>query len=870
MDETTLKIAAAGLLHDIGKLVDEEVIPISEEYFRGNADLYMPYYDGHHTHRHALRTAAFVEYNREILPEEFNAPQWGQGDSFVNLAAGHHKPQTPLQWIIATADRISSGWDRATFEDYSKAVPWKDYRKTRLVPIFEYLLKDEKPLVAEDFCFVYPLKPADSKAIFPCLKENGEPRDEEQARAEYKVLLESLLRELQGLAHRAENIALWLEHFDSLLMRYATSVPAARAGRVMPDVSLYDHMRTTAALAVALYCYHRDQGSLVPEAIRDDQEKKFLLITGDFFGVQKFIFGESGEAKRYRSKILRGRSFAVSLFSELASDRLCRVLELPSISVVLEAAGKFTLISPNLAGCRAKMHQVENEINDWLVKIAFGEAAMGFVGTEAAPEDFVSGGFLDLWDRMSGELDWRKRQKLNMNEFGGAFSDYLDQFRNDLHHPLCPFCGKRPSHAKVEGSAAVAGVGSSCLICRDHIFLGENLVKKRQLAVVTPDTSIQDRRNALKAPIFEHYQLTFTTRYMGELAKTGQLLKLWNLQPMANGTSAAGITNKYINGYVPVYAKEDLYDPRIIDGAGEGADRETLLGQIEARAPKTFEHIARMALQLTPEGQVLLGTEALAALKADVDHLGMIMACGLPRGHYTLSRLATLSRQLNWYFTMYLPSLLAEDARYRNVYTVFAGGDDLFLIGPWPRMIELVGRLRTTFADYVSRNPEIHFSAGIILAKPHTPLGRLAEQTEIGLEKAKHSGRNSITVFSETVKWELFEALQEIKAELRRWLQEGVVSRGVVYRLNEFVAMAEKEARLRSRSRIHVRDMECLKWRALFSYMVERNVATEFKEEEERRKMMNDFSRVANWLDDHGGRLRIALWDVLYNLRRGG
>lgn len=122
-------------------------------------------------------------------------------------------------------------------------------------------------------------------------------------------------------------------------------IPAARVGDVVHDVSLYDHSRTTAAFAAALYLYHQATDSLNETAIRKGETEKFLLVSGDFYGIQDFIFSASGERQTHRSKILRGRSFAVSLFSELAADMLCRELGLPSSAVVLNAAGKFHLIT---------------------------------------------------------------------------------------------------------------------------------------------------------------------------------------------------------------------------------------------------------------------------------------------------------------------------------------------------------------------------------------------------------------------------------------------------------------------------------------------------------------------------------------------
>src|SRR5690606_40721724 len=61
------------------------------------------------------------------------------------------------------------------------------------------------------------------------------------------------------------------------------------------SVSLYDHSHTAAALATALWRYHHDRQddlelARTGMASRGDwDDKKFLLIQGDFFGVQSFI-----------------------------------------------------------------------------------------------------------------------------------------------------------------------------------------------------------------------------------------------------------------------------------------------------------------------------------------------------------------------------------------------------------------------------------------------------------------------------------------------------------------------------------------------------------------------------------------------------
>jgi len=140
---------------------------------------------------------------------------------------------------------------------------------------------------------------------------------------EYQKLFDGFIAELEELPH-GNTPKMWGQHFDSLLACFSSHIPAARVGGVIPDVSLHDHCRITAALAVPLYIYHRETDTLHRKAVQDQTPDKFLLVSGDFYGTQDFIFSSGGEQQRLRAKLLRGRSFAVSLYSELAADAFQR------------------------------------------------------------------------------------------------------------------------------------------------------------------------------------------------------------------------------------------------------------------------------------------------------------------------------------------------------------------------------------------------------------------------------------------------------------------------------------------------------------------------------------------------------------------
>ena len=864
MDDTVLKVALAGLLHDIGKMA-QEAMYATPEYLNANAGLYQPFFNGAHTHRHAVYTAAFIEQIEKLLPRQLNKAQWGLEDAFINLSAGHHVPETPLQWIIAMADRISSGWDREKFEEYNKAIAFQDYKKTRLLPLFEALLDEKK----KDYNWHYPLKEMSALNIFPISKEAALLSESSaQANQDYKQLFDEFIYALERLLHKDENIELWFEHFESLMLLYTSAIPAARAGKVVPDVSLYDHSKSTAALSAALYLYHRETQTLTVEAIRDRQQTKFLLIGGDFYGIQDFIFSDSGESGKSRSKILRGRSFAVSLMCELAADMICRGIGLPSTSMLLNAAGKFTIIAPNTKSARQAVAAAETSINEWLVRKTIGVNAFGVSIVEAKPEDFEAGRFVQAYESLSEAMAARKYHKFDPDKYAGVVEGFLDTFDNSLNPPLCPYCGKRPSSSRAEGRKKDQKDQSLCAICCDHIFLGENIVKKNRIAIARKDADIRGGQTKLLEPIFDQYQVAFIDGELGNLAEKGQLLKYWDISISDDGKVAADVTARFINGYVPVYTREDNYDDRILEGAADEKTKLDLVEAIRENRPKTFNHLACKARNPVPdEKKSYKGIQALGILKADVDHLGMLMTCGIPDRRFSLSRLATLSRQLHGFFCLYLPHLLKTNPAFRDIYTVFAGGDDLFLIGPWNHIIDLAEYLQERFKDYVCQNPHIHFSAGISLEKAHTPLIKMAANAEDALAAAKQAGRNRITLFGETATWEEFVSLRKISKTLENWRGGNFINNADLFRINRFIGMAALEKILLMEKEIHLDDMEALKWRALFRYSAERNVGKNISDKTKKDEAKKEFDKTAAWLGTYGGKLRIALWDVIYNNR---
>jgi len=124
-----------------------------------------------------------------------------------------------------------------------------------------------------------------------------------------------------------------------------------------------------------------------------------------------------------------------------------------------------------------------------------------------------------------------------------------------------------------------------------------------------------------------------------------------------------------------------------------------------------------------------------------------------------------------------------------------------------------------------------------------------------------------VTLFGETATWDKFTELRNIAKTIDQWRREELVNNAMLFRINHLIDLVTRAEELLREREIHRDDMECLKWRAMLRYTTSRNIGKQVKEETKKKEMQREFSRVAKWLEDHGSRLKIALWDVLYNNR---
>ncbi|WP_274571303.1 type III-A CRISPR-associated protein Cas10/Csm1 [Neisseria leonii] len=845
MLNATARVAFAAYLHDLGKFAERARLEVPEDKLQTHVQLYCSR-EGkpgrQYTHKHAAYTALAWDVLGQQIPDLVHGNMYpfadraaggDQTDSLLNVSAMCHTPETFLQGIIATADRVASGFDRETFEHYSHSndsalntggrQTGKNHYQVRLLSLFEQITLHPTARSLDhaglDYC--YPLKALSPKSVFPRRRDEVEPGDNERARAEYRDLWQGFLQALQAIpASHRQNWDLWLDHFDTLWQTYTHAIPAATAFGVKPEVSLYDHSKTTAALAAALWRWHEAEGQTGDAAAQtlknrsDWGVQKILLIQGDFFGIQNFIFASGSQTNKRAAKLLRGRSFQVSLFAELAALKVLRACHLPPVSQILNAAGKFMIVAPNTAEVRTAVEAVKREINDWFIAHSFGQVGMGLSVQAASCHDFVEKlRFAELVKQSFAVLEQAKLQRFDLTAAAPAV------LNADYSSGVCSYNRQLPAEMETEGVAAAR-------LSQDQITLGSLLTRQNRILVLPEGGKVHAGVHTVKLhlPVFGlHIAFTAeedTSGKFGRLAADGSLWRCWDfsLPETVNGSVWHGYARRYINAYVPHFADNDEWLMQKYSPVQEDIGQET----VKAAEPKTFNHLA-CEDRTSEDGQHFVGKVAIAALKGDVDNLGTIFQQGLQAP--TFAKMAALSRQMNHFFSLWLPAYCAE--HYPNIYTVFAGGDDFFLIGPWLQTQKLAAAMRQAFGHYVAGNAQISFSAGISITKPGLPLGRLAAGAEEALDAAKsfvhrqYGQKNSICVYSTGVSWHEWPEIEAAAGRIGELKEAYGLSSGFIYDMLQFCRAAGEErkgniaagmwrSRLAYRIRRYVNDNKCI------------------------------------------------------------
>jgi CRISPR-associated protein Csm1 len=724
MTEQTYLAALAGLMHDVGKLI-QRARPdpwTKPESFR---DEDMP-----------VHAAWSAEYIWQQVPEAWRGP--------VLHAAYHHKPganpaaDPGLSQLVALADKLSAG-ERSDLEQNEKAS-----FPMQLLSIFDQIRLNEKPPGGDKHYLPLAELALKEETLFP-----GGALPESDQRQAYQKLVDGLEKVSRyARENLSKSLPAYLEQMLAALQQTTWCVPSAYY-HSLPDVSLYDHSRMTAAIAACLSGWDPDPISAALGAVTREfsgkstpadrerlEQPALLLVGGDISGIQDFIYTLSANRA---ARTLRGRSFYLQLLTEAVLRFVLNRLEIPYTNVIFSGGGHFYLLAP--LNAETQLQDVQREITQKLLG-SHGTALYLALGWQKVPfSGFKKGRFALYWEQMHAQL--RRAKQRRYGELGEDLYDRLfaAQANSGNQQNLCGVCG-----IEAEDVRGIQEEGEEdlkvCGLCRSfYEQIGSRLANApfTVLGIKPP----VDAAGSTALDVLASFGMSVEVHRKDQRSFSPQAGAdysiAWSLDGEAIADTAWLVPHSHPMVRVNRYA----------------------VNQIPA---ESFDKLMEKAA----------GIKRLAVLRYDVDDMGEVFQHGFGIGEKntsTLARLSTLSFQLSLFFEGWVKQICRQTSP--DIYAVYAGGDDGFLIGPWQEVPGLAKSISDDFARFTGHNPDLHLSAGMSFIHGKYPIHQAARDAGRALAQAKgHNGKNAFEFLGHVWTWPKFADLVERKEAIENLYEQ--------------------------------------------------------------------------------------------------
>jgi CRISPR-associated protein Csm1 len=704
---------------------------------------------------------ADVALLRTLVQRHHESAAFREGLRVDDISDDHTRA---LARLVSRADNLSSS------ERGGRAATYQQFRTTALAPVFHRVQLLHAPaLPASHLPHAGIRDLEDEPPIFPRPGRQTPQEEVTQHIRDFGQAFVSLRDRLDW-----DDFRCIYGHLFSLLQMFTACV-ASDTQADPPDISLFDHLRTTSAIAACHYQHHAEAGTLTDQALKQPAGPRCVLLVGDLSGIQDYLFdiatvGAGGVARR-----LRARSFYLQMLAEVAGLKVLRAFGLPPANVLMACGGKFYVLLPVIPSLEGRLEALRRECDDWLLGRFHGSLALNLAWTPITDKEFGTGAeggsFSIALTRLHAQLAARKTRRLEgalVRESQWQEADFLrEPFPADAS--VCRACGRFPAaYASEEG-----GEPDVCRHCHQDLRLGRRLPRAEFVGFY--DRSLETGTEC------------FGWRFV--VAERADALPSRPLSVMRLNATDLGPVRGYPANF-RFLANHVPHDP-------------------DDATPWTFGDIA--AGRRLEEGEPAPGL--LAVIKADVDYLGQVFQDGLrreqPPGYDTPSRVAALSRQLDWFFSAWMQWLLSQE--FGRFYTVYSGGDDALLVGPRGEALALVQRLRKEFSRY-TENPELTLSAGIAVVKPRLPLVQAVRFADEGLERAKRAGRDRLSLLGCVLRWQELPLVEEAVNLLER----AAPPSAFLYRLLQFAGMWQRWRQ--------THDPMALRFQPLLAYTIARNL----------------------------------------------
>lgn len=740
-------IYLAALLHDIGKFyqrADTGSVATSKYIKQKVKDLEMvvlPSFNGTTTHKHALWTAQFIIENEAVIKNLIGSDLSDLRDrnSILQLSAGHHLPylqQSDLGKIIKEADSLSAGMDRDSelaLQDAQdeRESNWDAFKKKRMTSILETIGLSVGKLESKTDWSHLPVEPLTlSKDFFP-KKDFDLPPD-------YNKLWNDFNRDFKFI--QANTYKAFSETLLNLLFKYTSTVPASTIH--FADVSLYDHLKTTAALAVCLYDYYQEE---------EQSENPFLLIGADFSGIQTYIYQI---VSKYAGKNLKGRSFYLRLLSDAVVKYILKELNLYQANVIYNSGGSFYIIAPNTKDTRTKLDVITKTIEEKVFEAHGSNLFVALDYIEMSKDTLMNQKGENI--NKSWEELFKKRDLKKFHKFSHLIENNYTSFFEPMIFGVETDSITGEGFRKNEKKKNISEIGIVKQSTYQQIELGKRLRESELLVISDGEIPYWKDKNPIEPAGLGFF---FYMLKRKELESMQEQLR----------TSADKVTIVTFNGKEGncdfMFAGES--DEIMIQGANNIYGLEFYGGN--TFDGKTFDEFCNK--------ESSDAFKRLGVLRMDVDNLGNIFQKGIQKERATLSRFAALSRSFDYFFSGYLNTIQREIAPNTS-FIVYSGGDDLFIVGSWEDAIKLAIKIKDDFKEFTCKNSAFSLSGGVAIVTPKYPIMKASQYSEVEEKNAKNHyvgklQKNSISFMGTALNWDKeFSTVEKLKDQIKRLVNE--------------------------------------------------------------------------------------------------
>lgn len=588
-------------------------------------------------------------------------------------------------------------------------------------------------------------------------------------------LWNSFLDEVKALSCDTNNLIPFTETLLHLLHKYTVSLP--NPTNYLPDVSFYDHAKMTAAMAI---CFDQT----------DNTDTPFLLAKADMSGIQAYIYDivSKGAAKN-----LKGRSFYVQLLSDAVLRYLLKEFDLPQANIVYNSGGNFLLLVPNTADNKTKVDDLEKEIAKKLFTAHKTVIAIIIDYVEVVAKDLVNGTKC-ITKILADKIDEKKKRKFAnhiKNNYESLFKaqDVMPQDKitgEDIEKEdkdIMPKFKHDVLFQSKDGEPADFAYTDLKLLTFQQICLGRRLKKADYLIVTNQSLNFNNNEepkyqiNPANLGIYYYLAEDKSDLENVKTTHTDVGLQIYSFNELNFIPTKPNTKHQY--GFM-LYGGNEA--PTFEYNYKDSDDKDE---KYHAGDTKTFSHLTlRLGYNKDTNGAANLASiKRLGVMLLDVDGLGTVFK---EKNFDSLAQYAAFSRHLDYFFLGYINTLWRENEQFkRHIQVIYAGGDDVFIVGRWDLIINFAELLQTQLLAWscqtsMEQQPKISLSGGIATVTHKFPIMKAAAMAGEAEKKAKgyeidYCGKkipkNTITLWNTPLNWHLeYPIIKQLKTEIADYI----------------------------------------------------------------------------------------------------